>query len=108
MALVGMPAEAVSGMRQQPMWPMLESVAPTIAYDAAIMGDESAVPVQQAAGVRVPALILTGGATYTFMHVSARSLATAMPDARHQVLEGQSHDVSPEALAPALIDFLTA
>ena len=108
MMLVGMPAEAVSGMRQQPMWPMLERVGPTLAYDAAVMGDEAAVPVQRAARVPVPTLIVTGGESYPFMHEAARALVNAMPNARHRVLEGQTHDVSPEAIAPVLIEFLTS
>jgi pimeloyl-ACP methyl ester carboxylesterase len=108
MTQVGMPAEAVNAMRQQPFWPMLEAIAPTLAYDAAVMGDEAAVPVQRAAGVSVPTLLVTGGDTYPFMHEAARALAGAMPNARHQILPGQTHDVSPEALAPLLIEFLTA
>ncbi|MBA3825079.1 MAG: alpha/beta fold hydrolase, partial [Ktedonobacterales bacterium] len=32
MTRVGMPAEAADGMRQSPMWPALEAVAPTLAY----------------------------------------------------------------------------
>ena len=35
---VGMPAEAVAGLRQSPFWPALEAVAHTIAYDGRIMG----------------------------------------------------------------------
>jgi hypothetical protein len=31
-----------------------------------------------------------------------------MPHAEYRVLEGQTHEVSPEALAPVLIEFLTA
>ena len=37
----GAPAEAIAGMRQTPIWPLFESVAPTLAYDNAIMGDGS-------------------------------------------------------------------
>ena len=108
MQQVGMPAEAIAGMRQQPMWPMLESVGPTLAYDAAVMGDEAAVPVERAARVTAPTLLLTGGASYPFMHEAARALASAMPNARHQILEGQTHDVSPDVLAPVLMDFFSS
>jgi pimeloyl-ACP methyl ester carboxylesterase len=108
MTLVGTPPEAVAGMRQQPMWPMLEGISPTIAYDAAIMGEEAAVPVQQAGGVLIPTLVMTGGASYPFMHEAARTLTGAIPDARHKILEGQTHDVSPDVIAPEIIKFLAS
>ena len=37
----GTPVEAIAGMRQTPIWSLFESVAPTLAYDNAIMGDGS-------------------------------------------------------------------
>jgi hypothetical protein len=33
MKLVGMPADKISGMRHVPVWPMLEALDPTLAYD---------------------------------------------------------------------------
>lgn len=67
MSLLGVPAEHVAGMRQYPMWPMWEAVAPTMAYDAAALGDEAAVPVARAAGATTPTLIVTGSESYPFM-----------------------------------------
>jgi dihydrofolate reductase len=46
---VGMPADHAPAMRQQPMWPLCEAVAPTLAYDAAVMGDDASVPIDRAA-----------------------------------------------------------
>jgi hypothetical protein len=103
--LVGVPAEQVAGMRQMPFWPPLEAVAPTLAYDAAALGDEAAVPLDQAARVTVPTLVMDGGAGAPFMHTTASTLAAAMPHGQQRTLEGQTHDVSPAALAPALIAF---
>ena len=40
MGFVGTPADQIDGMRQAPMWPMFEAVAPTLAYDAAAMGED--------------------------------------------------------------------
>ncbi len=106
MRLVGASGEDVEGMRQSPMWPPLEAVAPTLGYDhIALFGDDAAVPAGRLAQVAVPALILDGGASYPFMHTAAAALANAMPNARHHTLEGQTHEVSPEALAPVLADF---
>jgi pimeloyl-ACP methyl ester carboxylesterase len=106
MMLLGMPADHVPGMRQHPMWPMFESVAPTLAYDAAVLGKDASVPTGRAARVAVPALIMDGGASeWPFMHVTALALANAIPNAQHRTLEGQTHEVAAEALAPVLVEF---
>jgi pimeloyl-ACP methyl ester carboxylesterase len=100
MMLLGMPADHLDGMRSDPMWPMLEAIAPTIAYDAAILGEDASVPIERAAGLAVPTLVMAGGSSYPFMSVTARALAEAIPNARYHMLEGQSHEVAAEALAP--------
>jgi hypothetical protein len=90
------------------MWPMFEAVAPTLAYDAAAMGEDRLAPVKQAANVKIPALIMDGGANLAFMpfmHDTATRLAKAMPDAQQRTLEGQTHDVNLEVLAPLLVEF---
>ena len=108
MTLVGMPADQVAGMRHAPMWSGLEAVAPSLAYDAAVMGDESALPTARAAKLTIPALLMDGGASYPFMHTAAVTLANAIPKGQQRTLEGQTHDVSPQVLAPVLIEFFSA
>ena len=39
MTFMGVPADQLDGMRQYPMWPMWEAIAPTLAYDAAVLGE---------------------------------------------------------------------
>jgi pimeloyl-ACP methyl ester carboxylesterase len=108
MTLLGVPADQLDGMRESPMWPMLEAVAPTMAYDAAVLGDDASVPTVRAAGVAVPTLVLDGEATYPFMHDTAMALARAIPGARHRTLEGQTHEVTADALAPVLVEFFAS
>jgi pimeloyl-ACP methyl ester carboxylesterase len=100
----GAPAEAIAGMRQTPIWSLFESVAPTLAYDNVIMGDGS-VPVERLASITVPTLVIDGGASPAFMHNAAQAVAQALPNAKHRTLEGQTHDVAPEILAPMLEEF---
>jgi pimeloyl-ACP methyl ester carboxylesterase len=100
----GAPAEAIAGMRQTPIWPLFEAVAPTLAYDNAIMGNGS-VPTEWLASVTVPTLVIDGGASPAFLHNAAQALAHALPNAKLRTLEGQTHDVAPEALAPVLMEF---
>ena len=100
----GAPAEAVAGMRQTPIWPFFEAVAPTLAYDNAIMGDGS-VPIERLASITVPTLVMDGGASPAFVQNAGQAVALALPNAQRRTLEGQAHDVAPEVLAPVLMEF---
>ncbi len=104
MKLVGTPADQIEGMRHAPMWSMFESVAPTLAYDTAALGEDGSVPIKRAANVTVPALVMNGSAI-PFMLDTAKALAKAIPHAQHRTLEGQTHDVNLEVLAPVLVEF---
>jgi pimeloyl-ACP methyl ester carboxylesterase len=99
----GAPAEAVAGMRQAPVWPLFESVAPTLAYDATLMGDES-VPSDRLAAVTVPTLVMYGGASPEWMRDAAHAVADVL-GVRGRSLEGQTHDVDPKILAAELEEF---
>jgi len=100
----GTPSDQVDGMRQAPVWPMFEAVAPTLAYDAAILGEDWSAPIKRAAAVTIPALVMNGTAI-PFMQGTAVSLAKAMPLGQHRTLQGQTHDVNLEVLAPVLKGF---
>jgi pimeloyl-ACP methyl ester carboxylesterase len=107
---VGMPAEMVRQMRGAPMWPALEKLAPTLAYDSAVMDDAATgaeLPADLLARVTVPALVLDGGDSPSWMRDIARRAAALLPAGSHRTLDGQTHDVAPEALAPVLTEFLT-
>ncbi len=111
MQLVGTPAEQINRMRLVPMWPMFEAVAPTLAYDAAATGEDRSIPVNRAAKISIPVLIMDGGANLQFMpfmHDTATKLTKAIPNAQQRTLEGQTHDVNLEVLAPALVEFFTS
>ena len=106
MQYVGTPAEQIEAMRQAPMWPPLEAIAPTLAYDhTAILGKDNAVPTERAAHVLVPTLVMNGGASYPFMYETARTLSKAIPHARLRTLEGQGHGPADDVLASALNEF---
>jgi pimeloyl-ACP methyl ester carboxylesterase len=109
MKLTGMPDNQLKGMRQSPTWPAFEAVAPTLAYDhTAILGKNASIPTERAARVHIPALVMSGGASFPFMHVTAQTLGQVMPHAQVRTLEGQTHDVKPEVLAPVLVEFIAA
>jgi pimeloyl-ACP methyl ester carboxylesterase len=102
--VVGMPSGFVAEARQQPWWAHTEALAHTLAYDARIMA-EYRVPVERAANVKVPTLVIAGGADMPFMRDTAQALADALPAGEVMFLDGQGHDVDPKVLAPALKGF---
>ena len=109
LTMMGMPAEHLEGMRELPMWPMWEAIAPTFGYDAAVLGEDGSVPTARAARIAVPTLIMDGGASeWPFMHITAVALANAIPNAQRRTLEGQTHEVAAEAIAPVLVEFFKA
>lgn len=105
MGFVGAPPDAVAGMRQSPMWPAFEAIAPTLAYDNATMNGGK-VPRERAAKVAVPTLVADGGDSPELLRQPARVLAEVIPGAAHRTLEGQTHEVEIDALAPVLREFL--
>jgi pimeloyl-ACP methyl ester carboxylesterase len=102
--VIGMPPDVVAGARTQPWWPATEALAPTLAYDARIMGDYT-IPRDLVASVKVPTLVVAGGADIPWMRQTAETLADALPDGEFRILEGQGHDVDPGVLAPVLSEF---
>ncbi|MGR8008104.1 alpha/beta fold hydrolase [Streptomyces hypolithicus] len=107
MTVVGTPPEVIAQMRTAPMWPGLEAVAHTLAYDNAVMGDGT-VPAERLASISRPVLVIEGGASPPAMRGAARTVADAVARGRHRTLTGQVHDVSPQVLAPVLREFFAA
>lgn len=116
------PAEFVTQMRTMPMgevfeegvtppeWAEMESVAHTLAYDGMIMGSLMSgkpLPGGKWASTAAETLVVTGGNSEAFFHNGAKALVADLPNARHRILEGQDHAVSPAAIAPLLVEFFS-
>ncbi|GLX00019.1 hypothetical protein [Microtetraspora sp. NBRC 16547] len=109
-AAVDMPAEYVTPMRESPIWLVFEAVAHTLPYDAAVMGDTmSGDPstLKKWASVTTPTIVIDGGASPAWARNAVQALADILPNARRRTLNGQTHDVAPEVLAPVLAEFFT-
>lgn len=104
--MAGMPEEMVKGMQQSPEWPRFEALAPTMAYDFAIV--DGLIPKERAAGITVPSLVMYGSTGLPFMRKVAEILSKAMPNAQLRRVEGQGHDVDPKILLPVLTAFFNA
>lgn len=111
MKAVGVPAPMTYLMALMPTWKKLTAIAPTLLYDAALMGDTQdgkPLPVDRWAGVTVPTLVMAGGKSSDWMKNGQTALAEVLPTAQHQVLDGQTHMLKAEAVAPVLEEFFSA
>jgi len=107
-SMVGVPAPVVVMMKLMPwIWRKMKAVAHTLAYDAAVMSGFK-VPTARLAKVRVPTLAMHGSKTDVRLQKAARAVAAAVPGAQHRTLEGQTHNVAPTVLTPAVVEFFTA
>jgi hypothetical protein len=115
MRLAGSSDEDIAGARASSFWPSLEPLAPTLAYDAACLGD-GPPPVTRLATITQPTLVATGGIPDPhmgglqpgFFDTAADAIAAALPKAERRIIEGQTHVADPKALAGVLEQFFTS
>ena len=86
-------------------WKKLKATGSTIRYDARVMGGDFEVPAAELAAVKVPALVAWGSKAAKEMSAGNQRVADAIPGSQTRVLEGQTHNVTPAALAPVLREF---
>jgi pimeloyl-ACP methyl ester carboxylesterase len=106
---VGLPAVFVALMRLMPAWSKLKARAHTLPYDAAIVYDYQKgqpLPTERWAAATMPMLAVAGGKSPDWMHNAMRSLANVLPSAKYHTLEGQTHIVKAEVLAPVLVEYI--
>lgn len=105
---VGLPAMVVAMLRLMPAWKKLKALAHTLPYDAMILGDDTGRGVPLPSGkwgsLTAPTLVIGGGKSPEWMRNSVRALAELL-GAEHRTLEGQTHLVKAQAIAPALVEF---
>ena len=105
---VRVPGAVVAMMRFMPARSRLKGVAHTLPYDVALTSEHqrgTPLPVERWASVTVPTLVIAGGRSPDWMRNGMRALADVLPHAQHRTLEGQTHIVKPDALAPVLTEF---
>lgn len=108
---VGLPAELVAQMRAGPAWPQMELLAHTLPYDGAIVGDlllGKPLPADRWTTAASPILVVDGALSDAWLRNSAKSLAEALPNARHHTIDGQDHSGpfrAPQVFVPVLVEF---
>ena len=102
---VGVSDKQIQAMRHMPMWKGLEKLAPTLVYDSEVLGDGHFLPATLLSRVKMPTLVMHGGAGSPAMRDAARAISEAIPKAELRTIARQTHGVSPRVLAPVLEDF---
>ncbi|MDQ0993195.1 alpha/beta fold hydrolase [Streptomyces sp. V3I7] len=102
--LTGMAEEMIQRARSSPLWADMESLAPTLSYDAGVMRD-GLLPRERVVVIAVPVLAMAGGASSPWLHAAARDVANLAPQGTYRLLEGQTRMVDPDVLTPVLTEF---
>lgn len=99
-----MPPDMLDALRHSPEWPVMASVAHTLAYDNEVMGD-SGVPAGMAGMTTMRTLLIVGDQSPDFKREAGEALVNVMPRAELAVLAGHETGVTPETLGPVLREF---
>jgi pimeloyl-ACP methyl ester carboxylesterase len=106
---IGIPAPFVALMPLMPMWKGLKATALTLPYDWAALGKHTmyGAPLQADdwASVTMPTLVAYGAKSPTVLQQGSQALAAVLPNAKPRKLEGLSHNVKMDVLAPVLGEF---
>jgi pimeloyl-ACP methyl ester carboxylesterase len=107
---IGIPALFVALMQLMPMWKGMKAVAHTLPYDWAALGRShmygAPLRAEEWASVTVPTLVVSGAKSPAELKNGSRALADVLPNAQLRELEGVSHNVKMNKLAPVLAEFL--
>ena len=87
------------------VWGQLQTVAPTLRYDARVMGVTFTAPADELARIDIPTLVLCGSKAAAEMTRAQDEIAATIPGARRETLAGQTHNVAPSALLPHFREF---
>ena len=102
MKSIGVPAEIITAMRDDPSWPARTAVAHTLVYDSLIPGS---LPPARLSAIANPVLVVASDSTGGQLQSWAQGLSEALPNGSLRILKGQWHGVAPQDLAPVLTEF---
>ncbi|RZS37149.1 pimeloyl-ACP methyl ester carboxylesterase [Herbihabitans rhizosphaerae] len=102
--LIGMPEQVLAQIRQAPFFGALEEFAQSVVYDATIVVE--GVTRAGLSNVDTATLVISGSASFLDLPEAARVVAEALPNGRHHSLDGQTHDIVTEVVAPVVRGFL--
>jgi pimeloyl-ACP methyl ester carboxylesterase len=98
-----------AGLRASDMWPGLEAIAHTIAYDGRQVGDTmSGRPLRADLWdkIEIPVLVMYGTGTWPYLITGSQAVADHLPTATLKPVPGENHSTTPDVLAAALREFI--
>jgi len=102
-----MPPEWVAGAKASPAWDLMLQVAPTLAYDTALLNRNQHEPWRtQWAAVTMPVLVMVGEPTLSIFPPAAAALVAALPNASSKTIAASDHGWQPEVMCAELVAFL--
>jgi pimeloyl-ACP methyl ester carboxylesterase len=101
---IGVPEATLALVHDQPSWPGMVALAHTLPYDVVLANNQS-MPVGRLSRIRVPTLLMAGGASAPWARHAIDEVAREVPGAETLILEGETHGVRDDALAPVLEKF---
>jgi pimeloyl-ACP methyl ester carboxylesterase len=108
---VGVPAPFAALMRLTPMWKGLRATAHTLPYDWAALGKHrmygALLDPKEFASITMTTLVAYGAKSPAVLQEGSRALAQVLPNAKLRELEGISHNLKMNVLAPVLAEFFT-
>lgn len=110
MRLLGVPAPILVVMPLLPMWRKLTASADTLPNDFEIVSPYRRglpLPDGHYAAITADTLLIAGGKSPSYMQHAPTAIATQIPGARTAILEGQTHEVKAEVIAPVLAAHFT-
>ncbi|GAB3886934.1 alpha/beta fold hydrolase [Microbispora bryophytorum] len=104
---IGVPAEAIAGMKAGEGWAFLADKAPSLPYDVLVSAPGQLMPFDRLAGIGVPVLAVYGDQTAPNLAEATKAVAATVPGAKLMVMPGEDHGVlqRPAALARILTTF---
>jgi pimeloyl-ACP methyl ester carboxylesterase len=102
--VVGLPPQMLAGQHDQPWWPTLLAIAPSLVYDWAVT--DRFQRASDFSAVTLPTLVLRAHDTWPVLATSADALVAAIPGATLGLVPGKDHAPEPEATAQAVARFV--
>ena len=102
--VIGLPAIIPFFLSFTKDWSKMKANANSLPYDAAICGDFS-IPKELLHNVRIPSMVLASSKSPKSLRLPVKEIAELLPEGRQLTLKGSFHEVPPEILVPALVEF---
>lgn len=102
--VIGLPAIVPFVLSFTRDWAKMKANANSLPYDAALCGDFS-IPKELLKNVTTPSLVIASSKSPKTLQLPAKEVAELLPGGSFLTLKGKVHDVPPEILVPALVDF---